>query len=100
MKVGGACGCAGEQREPGGLASGFGRVLGGLFGVYRRLVSPVLMSSGLGRCRYLPSCSEYAEVALLRHGMVRGTWLAAGRLLRCHPWAAGGLDPVPPRKRE
>ncbi len=74
------------------------RLVGAFFGVYRRVVSPVLQSSGLGRCRYLPSCSQYAEVAVLRHGMVRGGAMAVWRLLRCHPWARGGLDPVAPAR--
>ncbi len=72
------------------------RALDGVFGVYRRVLSPVFAGSGLGQCRYLPSCSEYAQVALARHGLLRGAVLAAGRLGRCHPWAKGGLDPVPP----
>ena len=49
-------------------------------------------------CRYLPTCSEYAAEAIARHGAVRGTWLAAGRLLRCHPWGRHGVDPVPDRR--
>ena len=48
------------------------------------------------RCRFHPSCSSYAVEALERHGAVRGGWLAARRLGRCHPWNPGGLDPVPP----
>lgn len=48
------------------------------------------------RCRFHPSCSSYAVEALETHGAVRGSWLAARRLGRCHPWNAGGLDPVPP----
>jgi putative membrane protein insertion efficiency factor len=48
-----------------------------------------------GHCRFVPSCSLYAEEALLRHGAVRGTGLAARRLLRCHPFHPGGADPVP-----
>ncbi|MDO8106181.1 membrane protein insertion efficiency factor YidD [Isoptericola sp. b441] len=47
-------------------------------------------------CRYYPSCSRYAVVALERHGALRGTWLAVRRIGRCHPWAAGGVDDVPP----
>ena len=66
-----------------------------LFAAYRRVVSPIFAASGLGHCRYLPTCSEYAYVAVVRHGWLRGTWRAARRLSRCHPWAAGGLDPVP-----
>ena len=46
-------------------------------------------------CRYEPTCSHYAEQAIRRHGPMRGLVLATGRLLRCHPWARGGYDPVP-----
>lgn len=50
----------------------------------------------LGRsCRFHPSCSEYAVESLRRHGAVRGLWLAARRVGRCHPWNPGGYDPVP-----
>jgi uncharacterized protein len=49
-------------------------------------------------CRYLPSCSEYAVVAIERHGPVRGTLLAARRLSRCTPWGGHGIDPVPDRR--
>lgn len=48
-------------------------------------------------CRYIPSCSEYATVALDRHGALRGSWLAVRRLSRCHPWGGYGADPVPDR---
>ena len=63
-----------------------------LLWIYRRLISPVLPPA----CRYYPSCSQYAEEAVRSHGPLRGPWLALRRLLRCHPWAAGGFDPVPP----
>ena len=46
-------------------------------------------------CRFQPSCSAYAITALRRYGAVRGGWLAAKRLLRCHPWGGSGFDPVP-----
>ncbi len=55
---------------------------------YKRWVSPLLPRS----CRFTPTCSEYARLALLRHGFGRGTWLALGRLMRCQPFAAGGVD--------
>jgi putative membrane protein insertion efficiency factor len=69
------------------------RLATGLVQGYRLLLSPVLPPT----CRYFPSCSEYAVEALRVHGARRGGWLTARRLARCHPWCAGGLDPVPPR---
>ncbi len=69
-----------------------------LFWLYRHTLSPLLHGFGIGGCRYLPTCSEYAEVALLRFGVVRGTWLSLCRLARCHPFRKGGLDPVPLRR--
>lgn len=62
-------------------------------GGYRRFVSPLLRTN----CRYLPTCSEYAQDALQHHGFVRGSWLAVRRVGRCHPWHDGGYDPVPLR---
>jgi putative membrane protein insertion efficiency factor len=62
-----------------------------LIATYRRWLSPAMPMA----CRYVPSCSEYAEEAVARHGAVRGSVLAAWRLLRCHPFARGGFDPVP-----
>ena len=46
-------------------------------------------------CRFQPTCSQYAQEAYRQWGMLKGTWLTAKRLLRCHPWAKGGYDPVP-----
>jgi uncharacterized protein len=59
---------------------------------YRMAISPLRPPT----CRYTPTCSEYAVEALERHGAARGSWLALRRLLRCHPFHAGGHDPVPP----
>ncbi len=57
------------------------------------------LSPFIGRqCRYEPTCSNYALDALREYGPWRGTWKAAGRILRCHPFAKGGYDPVPPRR--
>jgi uncharacterized protein len=55
----------------------------------------VLRAGRPSPCRYWPSCSSYALEALEAHGAARGTWLAVRRLLRCHPWAGSGVDPVP-----
>ncbi len=62
---------------------------------YQLLISPMLGPT----CRYAPSCSSYAVTAVRERGVLRGGWLAGRRLLRCHPWAAGGWDPVPPDPR-
>ena len=58
---------------------------------YRAAISPLLPRS----CRFEPSCAAYAEEALHRHHVLRALWLTARRLLRCHPFHAGGYDPVP-----
>lgn len=63
-----------------------------LIHLYQRILSPLLGP----RCRFYPSCSNYALQAIREHGALRGTWLAARRLVRCHPLNAGGYDPVPP----
>ena len=63
----------------------------GLIGLYQRFISPLLAP----RCRFSPSCSAYAMEALERHGLWQGGWLSVWRLLRCHPFTAGGYDPVP-----
>ena len=58
---------------------------------YKILISPYFR----GSCRFLPSCADYAAEAVDRHGAVRGVWLAAKRLIRCHPLCVAGHDPVP-----
>jgi uncharacterized protein len=99
-----------DVRDPGAFAapagaarrSSFGAVQSGrhamqtvliaLLRFYKLAVSPLLGS----RCRFYPSCSDYAREAIQYHGAARGTYLAARRLCRCHPFCAGGVDPVPP----
>jgi putative membrane protein insertion efficiency factor len=80
-----------EQQESGVRPSGAARLIVLLLTGYRRFVSPLLAP----RCRFYPSCSAYAVEAVQMHGALRGSWLAARRLSRCHPFHAGGLDPVP-----
>ena len=84
------------NRSAAAFRRGNERLLRGLFTLYRRSLSPFFAATGLGQCRYLPTCSEYAYVAIARHGWLHGSTLALRRLSRCHPWSAGGLDPVPP----
>ena len=71
------------------------RILLALIAFYRRWLSPALHSLHPGGCKYLPTCSEYAAMAIATHGPIRGSALAAWRVLRCHPFARGGFDPVP-----
>lgn len=70
------------------------RLLIGGISLYRRFVSPLLPQ----RCRFYPSCSEFAVEAITAHGAIKGTGLALRRIGRCHPWSAGGPDPVPRRR--
>ena len=67
------------------------QALAGAVRIYRLLLSPWLGN----QCRFAPTCSVYAIEALERHGAMAGSYLAAGRLLRCQPWCQGGCDPVP-----
>ena len=75
--------------------SGVGLVVAAPIVAYRRWISPVLPP----RCRFYPSCSEYALTAIAVHGPVRGVGLTIRRLSRCHPFHPGGIDHVPPRRK-
>ena len=61
--------------------------------LYRAVISPIYGDV----CRYYPSCSSYALQAVQRYGVVRGSWMGMRRIVRCHPWAVGGVDDVPQR---
>lgn len=62
-----------------------------LITLYQKLISPMFPQS----CRFYPTCSQYAKDAIVKHGIARGSYLAAWRILRCHPFHPGGYDPVP-----
>jgi len=66
----------------------------GLIRAYQFLISPMLGPS----CRYYPTCSEYAAEAIKKHGAIKGSYLAAHRVLRCHPGCDGGIDLVPEKQ--
>ncbi|MFP4071749.1 MAG: membrane protein insertion efficiency factor YidD [Desulfovibrionales bacterium] len=68
-------------------------VLNVLITAYQWMISPLFPSC----CRFHPTCSEYAKLALQEHGTLKGSLLTGRRLLRCHPFCTGGVDPVPPR---
>ncbi|MFF2090275.1 membrane protein insertion efficiency factor YidD [Paenibacillus sp. NPDC058174] len=72
------------------------RVLQAPIVFYRKVLSPLKPPT----CRFYPTCSAYALEALEKHGAVRGSWLAAKRIARCHPFHPGGFDPVPPAPGE
>jgi putative membrane protein insertion efficiency factor len=67
------------------------RLLLSLIRFYQHYISPAMGSN----CRYYPSCSQYTYEAIERYGPLRGAWMGARRISRCHPWAKGGFDPVP-----
>ena len=79
--------------EPPGSLTISQRLLLALLTAYKGLVSPLFA----GSCRFVPSCSEYARLAVIEHGALKGAWLATRRLARCHPAGSHGFDPVPPR---
>jgi uncharacterized protein len=84
----------GTDNDTGRTATVPARLLMTPIAAYRLFVSPLLAP----RCRFAPSCSEYALTALAEHGAARGLWLAAARIAKCHPFHPGGYDPVPPAK--
>ena len=63
---------------------------------YRRFISPIKPPT----CRFYPTCSEYALIAIEKHGPAKGSWLAAKRICKCHPFHPGGIDHVPPTREE
>ena len=77
-------------------------ILVALVRAYRWGISPakVFFFGPGAQCRYTPTCSEYALQAVETHGALAGSWLAARRLCRCHPWGGCGYDPVPARERQ
>ena len=70
-----------------------------LLAAYKILLSPLFTAFG-ARCRYAPTCSEYAAEAISRHGLWAGSWMALARFQRCHPFGGSGLDPVPEAPRQ
>ena len=77
------------------LVGGPARGARGAIWLYKIVISPMLMRS----CRFIPSCSSYADEAIERYGTLRGVWLTVRRVARCHPLCRGGFDPVPPGVR-
>lgn len=73
------------------------RLPSSIYALYKRTLSPVLHSitGSSGACRFQPTCSEYAVLAVEKHGWLYGAWLVGVRVLRCNPFSRGGFDPVP-----
>src|SRR5277367_2809257 len=80
----------------GGVTNAVVRAVIFVIQLYRHMVSPLRPAS----CRFVPTCSQYAVDALTEYGLIRGSWLAAGRLAKCGPWHRGGWDPIPERGGE
>jgi putative membrane protein insertion efficiency factor len=76
-------------------------IAAGLLRVYKAVLSPAIhaLPGATGGCRFQPTCSEYAGIAVSEYGLLRGGAMAVGRLLRCHPLHEGGFDPVPDRHK-
>jgi len=71
------------------------RTAAALLAFYKRAFAPLLHVLFPSQCKFLPTCSEYAYVAVVRYGWLHGSWLGLRRVVRCHPFSAGGHDPVP-----
>jgi len=71
------------------------KIISGIITLYRYLLSPILGPS----CRFSPTCSEYAQTAVMRFGVFKGGWIAIKRIVSCHPWGKSGYDPVPEKKK-
>jgi len=74
----------------------FMKLFVGLISLYRLIISPWFGTA----CRFEPSCSRYAEQAIMQHGIVKGSYLSMMRIVKCHPWGGSGEDPVPPVTRK
>lgn len=72
------------------------KLISGIIGLYRYLISPFLGPN----CRFTPTCSEYAQTAVMRFGIIKGGWIAIKRIVSCHPWGKSGYDPVPENNNE
>ena len=72
------------------------KIISGIIGIYRYVLSPILGPS----CRFTPTCSEYAQTAVMRFGVFKGGWIAIKRIVSCHPWGKSGYDPVPEKKAD
>ena len=71
------------------------RLAAAILALHKRVFSPLLHLFITTQCKFLPTCSEYAYVAIVRHGWFKGAWLSLRRVARCHPFTRGGHDPVP-----
>ena len=86
----------GAAREPEANRPGLAvKAVVNLLNLYHALLAPSLAALAGSSCRFEPSCSRYAQIAVVRHGLRRGVYFALRRLARCHPWGAYGYDPVP-----
>ncbi len=70
------------------------KILMGIIRFYQKAISPLFPPA----CRFYPTCSQYAFEAISVHGALKGSYLAIRRILKCHPFHKGGIDPVPPKK--